>query len=334
MGQSIFPTGIDTFPTHYDPPASVMPLVAQYETLRAIQNKTPTQQEEFEQLAIELAPYIFTTEELNTMQDAMVNLETYFRDETIGQLEEWQTDINEWIEARVDRFTFKGEYNEATTYYEENIVRYQNSLFVLKVESLTGTAPTGLDTDPNWGLYVPNQKGDKGDKGDPGLNLVFRGQWQANTDYLVNDLMTYGNQLFACTNQHTSGTTFDSSNWVSVIDSNNIDLESAAMKMNCFYRCVFGETTEGDETITEKIITSMDTSDPLNTTSDGTAVLTCVSTMTTDDAGTDTITSVYTDTLDLLGFGGEFTFITKMSADGQAVTYKYEPPVVEDPFDY
>ena len=342
MASSIFPTGIDSFPTHYDPPASVMPQIARYQTLLAKSDKTPTEQEEFEDLAEELAPYIFTTEELNTMQDAMVNLETYFLEETVDQLTEWnqeitqkinnaQTTVDEWIDDRVEKYRYKGIWNASTTYYEENVVRHQNSLFILKVESCTGTAPTGLDTDPNWELYMPNQKGDKGDKGDPGLNLLFRGQWATGTAYAQNDMATYGNQLFACTEAHTSGDTFDATKWVSVIDSNNIDLEAAAMKMNYFYRCSMEDDTSGNTVLTEKIITSMDTSDPLNTTNDGTTVLSCVSTM-TNDSTTDTIRSVYTDTFDLLGFGGEFVFITKLN-NGSAVTYR-EVIVNDDPFEY
>lgn len=342
MASSVFPTEIDSFATHYDPPSSVMPQVARYQTLMAKSDKTPSEQEEFEDLAEALAPYIFTTEELNTMQDAMVNLEVYFRDNTIDQLDEWnaeitqkindaQVEVDEWIDERVEKYRYKGEWDKGTTYYEENVVRYQNSLFILKVESCTGTAPTGLSDDPNWELYMPNQKGDKGDKGDPGLNLLFRGQWQASTEYALNDMATYGNQLFACTEAHTSGDAFDSTKWVSVIDSNNIDLEAAAMKMGYFYRCSMSDEETGNTVLTEKIITSMDTSDPLNTENDGTTVLSCVSTMTSTDTE-DTIRSVYTDTLDLLGFGAEFVFITKLSG-GNAVTYR-EVIVIDDPFEY
>lgn len=75
---SVFPTGIDTFTTHYDPPSSMLNSIARFEQLRSKQNKTSTELEEYRNLTTTLAPYIFTTEELNTMQDAMVKIESFF----------------------------------------------------------------------------------------------------------------------------------------------------------------------------------------------------------------------------------------------------------------
>lgn len=345
MAKSTFPDGIDSFPTHYEPPASAMAQIARYETLRAKISKTPSEQEEFEDLTEALAPYMFTTEELNTMQEAMVNLETYFKDKTVDQLASWNTEIteklnnaqskieedinnakinvDEMVSDRVDKFQYKGVYAAATTYYKENIVRYENSLYQCTAESATGVVPT--DT-ASWELMMPNQKGDKGVKGDPGLSLIFHGQWTANTEYVVDEMVTYGNKLFACTTAHTSGDAFDSTKWLSVIDSNNIDLEATALKMNCYYTSSLKEESSDKMVITEQVITGQ----PSDSADTKTVVLSCVTTITADtsDINDDgepdfiTITAVYTDTLDLLGFGGTFNWNATLYSDGSYVAKK------------
>ncbi len=339
MAQSVFPQEIDSFPTHYDPPAEIMPKVARYEQLRAIVNKSPTQEEEFEQLAAELAPYIFTTEELNTMQEAMVNLEIYFRDHTISQLEEWykklsqeMDDTEAWVEARVDRFSYKGVYNPETKYLEENIVLYNYALYELTAPEATGIEPTD---ERYWALYMPNKKGEKGDKGDPGMNLAFRGMWKSGMEYSAEatpggnaDMVSYGHRVFACIETHTSGETFDSTKWLCIIDSDNFDLEAAALKMNCGYRSSISDSGS-IMIINEQIMESVNTDDPFNAGNDGNVLISCVSTI-TNDGETDTIESVYTDNINLLGFGSTYTFVAKLKGDA-SVSYRILPPE-SDPY--
>ena len=340
MAQSVFPDAIDSFPTHYDPTAEIMPKVARYEQLRAIVNKSATEEEEFELLAAELAPYIFTTEELNTMQEAMVNLEEYFRDHTIPQLTAWyealtqeMADVEAWVEARVDRFSYKGAYDPETKYLEENIVLYNYALYVLMADEATGIEPTNTEY---WEVYMPNKKGEKGDKGDPGMNLAFRGMWASGMDYSAEatpggnaDMVSYGHRVFACIETHTSGETFDSTKWLCIIDSDNFDLEAAALKMNCNYRSSIQEESDGTMIINEQIMESVNKDDPFNTSSDGNVLISCVSTITSAD-NVDTIESVYTDNINLLGFGNTYTYVSKLS-DDQSVSYRVLPPE-EDPY--
>lgn len=340
MAKSVFPQEIDSFPTHYDPTADIMPKVARYEQLRAIVNKSASEEEEFEDLATELAPYIFTTEELNTMQEAMVNLETYFRDHTMPQLEEWyqklsqeMSDTEKWVEARVDRFSYKGSYDPQKTYLEENIVLYNYVLYVLTAAEATGIDPTNTEY---WSVYMPNKKGEKGDKGDPGMNLAFRGLWSAGMEYSTEstpggnaDMVSYGHRVFACVESHTSGDTFDSTKWLCIIDSDNFDLEAAALKMNCNYRSSIQEEADGTMIINESILESINVDDPFNTSNDGNILISCVSTITSNET-TDMIESVYTDNVNLLGFGNTYTFVSKLSGDS-SVSYRILP---EEPDPY
>lgn len=341
MAQSVFPQEIDSFPTHYDPPAEIMPKVARYEQLRSIVSKSAVEEEEFEDLATELAPYIFTTEELNTMQEAMVNLEIYFRDHTMPQLEEWHqqlsqemADTESWLEARIDRFSYKKTYDPQKTYLKDNIVLYNYALYILTASEATGIDPTNTEY---WSVYMPNKQGEKGDKGDPGMNLAFRGMWTSGFDYKAEatpggnaDMVSYGHRVFVCIEDHTSGDTFDSTKWLCIIDSDNFDLEAAALKMNCNYRSSMQEQEDGTMIINEKILDSINTEDPFNTESDGQVLIECVSTI-SGDGVTDTIESVYTDNINLLGFGNTYTFITKLSGD-TSVSYRVVPPDTYDPY--
>lgn len=413
---SIFPTGIDTFTTHYDPPSSMLNSIARFEQLRSKQNKTSTELEEYRNLTTTLAPYIFTTEELNTMQDAMVKIESFFitdvQDfvetsiselhtsvedyadgiETAGttqlqsinttaeghlssinsayqtnlssinttaegylddieaagteQLEsinttaeghlsdinntaathksqiestttEYLTDLDDKADQYIETmrqnaeeyegaFTYIGEYDEATTYYEHNIVSKNNNLYKLTVESATGVDPLN---EASWDLMMKSTKGDKGDKGDPGSNLIFMGVWEAEHEYAQNSLTSYGNKLYACIEAHTSTSTFDSTKWDCVTSSDNIDMAALAYKLGYLYRYDLG--ADG-KSMTEKIVPSFSSSSPLDDESYGEPVLTCQTTLT--DAGDKyVVTSVYTDPLHFFGSSDTFTITSNFN---------------------
>ena len=46
----------------------------------------------------------------------------------------------------------------------------------------------------------------------PGIN--FRGAWAASTAYAVNDLVTYGGSAYIAPAAFTSGSSFNSANWL------------------------------------------------------------------------------------------------------------------------
>lgn len=321
---SVFPTDIDQFVTHYDPPESLLGNIARYELLRSKTNKTPTEVQEYRQLANALAPYIFTSEELNTMQDAMVHLETYFRDHTMKQLDEWQKEITQyidnnknqfdiWIDERIDRFAYKGIYSSGTTYLKENVVRFNNSLYHLIVESSIGVDPTD---ETKWQLMMPNQKGDKGDKGDPGANLLYKGNWETGREYVVDDLVSYGGQLYRVASAHTSGETFDITKFEMIMNVNNLDMEVLACKLGYGYRA-----HDAGDVVTEKIVSGFDKANPFGDGSGETEVLKCVSTFTKDTVG-DKITQVYTDPNHFFDKRDTYTIVTMVSNTNDVVTYE------------
>lgn len=217
---SVFPDSIDSFKKHYDPSNEDLQKIHRYEQLRSLSTKTNAQTNEFEQLTKDLAKYMFTSEDMNTVQDAMVNLETYFKNKVDGDLTNWENEINESqanLQEYVYKFTYSGEYSDSQIYNANNVVRYNNSLYTCLKDNVTGVVPT--DTE-KWVLMMPNQKGDKGDKGDPGLGLVYRGTWQPSIEYAEKDAVTYEYVVYYCKTAHTSGTEFDFSNWEVFLNSN------------------------------------------------------------------------------------------------------------------
>ena len=63
-------------------------------------------------------------------------------------------------------------------------------------------------------------KGATGAAGATGTSLRLKGVWAANTAYVNNaqyiDLVTQGGNTYACKTGHTSGTSFDSTNWTMI----------------------------------------------------------------------------------------------------------------------
>lgn len=46
--------------------------------------------------------------------------------------------------------------------------------------------------------------------------ILYRGAWQANTAYAVNDQVTEGGNVYVCTTAHTSGATFSGADWTNL----------------------------------------------------------------------------------------------------------------------
>lgn len=62
--------------------------------------------------------------------------------------------------------------------------------------------------------------GAKGDTGATGTSMRMKGAWAASTAYVNNsqyvDFVTQGGNTYACKTSHTSGTSFDATNWTMV----------------------------------------------------------------------------------------------------------------------
>lgn len=79
---SVFPEQIDTFQSHYDVGATDIINVQRYQTLRTKDSLTSAEAQEMNTLYSVLRDKLFLAEDFNKLQDAITNLETFFKYQT------------------------------------------------------------------------------------------------------------------------------------------------------------------------------------------------------------------------------------------------------------
>lgn len=94
--------------------------------------------------------------------------------------------------------TYKGGYDNATTYNKLQVVTYRNSSYVCKVDTVLGTLPTDTTA---WGLL---------NKG-----LYYAGTWADGT-YGYLDMVTYNNLNYMCVVESTTAEPTTSNDWITV----------------------------------------------------------------------------------------------------------------------
>ena len=105
------------------------------------------------------------------------------------------------------KFVWQGDWNDAVTYYKDDVVRYGGKTYICVVGHVSAADfYTDLENIPTrW-----NQVSDGQD---------WKGSWDTDTYYKVNDLVRWGGSIYICTEGHTSAATTtlgledDSSKW-------------------------------------------------------------------------------------------------------------------------
>ena len=93
------------------------------------------------------------------------------------------------------RFVWKGEWNDATTYYIDDVVRYGARTYICAVGH---TSAADFNTDLEYSPTRWNQMSD---------GQAWTGDWTVNTFYKLNDVVKYGGLLYICIDSHTSAAT-------------------------------------------------------------------------------------------------------------------------------
>ena len=105
------------------------------------------------------------------------------------------------------RFVWKGDWAGSTTYYKDDVVRYGGKTFICSVGH-TSNADFYVDFDivpSKWNLMTDGTS--------------WKGDWSTSTQYIVNDVVKYGGNLYIATTAHTSAATaadgleLDSAKW-------------------------------------------------------------------------------------------------------------------------
>ena len=106
------------------------------------------------------------------------------------------------------RFVWKGDWNTGTVYYQDDVVAFGGRTYIC-VLGHTAQADFFSDLDivpPKWNLVSDGQS--------------WKGEWQVDTDYVYNDIVSYGARLYIANTNHTSAATI-----VDATDGLEADLE-------------------------------------------------------------------------------------------------------------
>ncbi|MGD6876758.1 tail fiber protein [Bacillus infantis] len=98
--RSTFPVAIDEFIEHYELSSSDRPLLERFQILSLKQQLTPAEADELSTINGQIRNKLITAEDFNKLQDAIKNVQTFFRDETDGYIKTKQDEFNAYIDTK------------------------------------------------------------------------------------------------------------------------------------------------------------------------------------------------------------------------------------------
>ena len=111
----------------------------------------------------------------------------------------FDADDGNW-ETYIDSTKFRQDWANETYYELNDIVRYGGTVYRCIEAHSSAVTSIGLEGDiSKWDVYYSG--------------IDFRGEYDSNTKYKLNDLVVYKATLLRCTTAYTSDTTFDETKW-------------------------------------------------------------------------------------------------------------------------
>lgn len=139
---------------------------------------------------------IIDATKINTIMDTCVALQRFYT----ADIEPYITDKQIVWENKIGQFSYVGVYDTSKNYLVNNFVLYNVSgseeLFVCIRNAPTGTAPT----DTNYW----RQLSIRGLQGESGTGAAFRYSWDSSQIYHQEDIVTYNNSVWACTQENSN----------------------------------------------------------------------------------------------------------------------------------
>jgi len=215
-----FPDELHSFTTLQDIQASDIQNVLRYKELAMKTNRTPYEDTELNDLKVTLNRKLINASKINDIYNAVIELEEFFRDNTVGYIETKQGEF----QAEIDKFDDKGDYNPSTTYHKNNMIRHDGYGFIVLKNNLVGVEP--VDDGVNYRRFTI-----KGDQGVSGSGLSPRGIYSGTTTYTKDDLVVYDSKWWTAT-QTTQGNTpvIDSLHWDLYFDVTGIAAEEVVVE--------------------------------------------------------------------------------------------------------
>jgi hypothetical protein len=121
---------------------------------------------------------------------------------TILGLEEDQSKWDVFLEG----IDWKGDWTVSTRYKKNDLIKYGGYTYVCKIHHISNSSDNiGLEINSsNWEIFNPG--------------LDYKGSWQSNLRYKLNDIVSYGGSLYITINPHVSTLTFNILNWSLLVE--------------------------------------------------------------------------------------------------------------------
>ena len=174
---STFPNEIDKIREVFDISPSRKADALRFQQLKVKENLTPDEIQELNNLTILLEDFLITPTLFNTFGSAVVALEKFFLEETVGFIEEMKQDV----QVEIDKFQHRGTYNNSTQYFQRNTVDYNDGTGIkvyIALQNTLGNVPTN---NTFWKLLTI--QGQTGQRGQSGVGVIPKGQWNSSTMY-------------------------------------------------------------------------------------------------------------------------------------------------------
>ncbi len=194
MNRSTFPDQVDQFIERYDISPADVPNVKRYQYLKMSESLTSAEETELQNLTVLLQDKLFSPEAFNKLQDCIVNMQIFIKDEVDGYIEDKQDEFDNTI----GQFSYVGDYNSNKQYFRNNFVTYndgQTTEVYLALQDVLGKIPTNTTDWRNLSV--------RGAEGPPGLGLAFKQSYDSSTVYHLGDLVEYNGSTFYCKQDNT-----------------------------------------------------------------------------------------------------------------------------------
>ena len=172
---STFPNEVDKIREVFDISPNRKADALRFQQLKVKENLTPSEIQELNNLTILLEDFLITPTLFNTFGSAVVALEKFFLEETVGFIEEMKQDV----QVEIDKFQHRGTYNIDTQYFQRNTVDYDDGTGVkvyIALQNTLGNVPT------NNTFWKPlTIQGQRGQRGQDGVGVIPKGLWSSTT---------------------------------------------------------------------------------------------------------------------------------------------------------
>lgn len=197
-GRVSFPDKIDEFDYMQDVTSELYTAAKSYDS--NMQNGNILAAQQILDIYPTLKQCVFDANKYNKMVDAIMSLETFFRDQV-------HTYVTSFI---VDRGVWNA---NVTDYRKYNIVRSSAGVPYFALKDVLSTKQPLSNTSYWMAMGI---KGDKGDKGDKGTSMVYQGVYNASTAYQSLNVVLYGDKMYISISGSTGIVPTNTAYWVCI----------------------------------------------------------------------------------------------------------------------